>query len=36
VNTELEKMGKGSGELDICLQILKKTTGENKKKKQNA
>jgi hypothetical protein len=29
-------MGKGNGELDICLQISKKTTGKNKKKKQNA
>jgi len=26
-------MGKGSGELDICLQILKKPTEKNKKKK---
>jgi hypothetical protein len=27
-------MWKGRDDLDICLQVLKKTTGKNKKKKQ--
>jgi hypothetical protein len=34
MNTELERMWKGSDDLDFRLQVLKKTTGKNKKKQK--